>query len=170
MRVFKYFSLIAFAIVCSAVNISAQKPDDVMLTVTGDTTELKMTRAGLDKFTRQKVRAKDHDGKEYTYEGVAIIDILEKVDVKFGAALRGKALASYLLVEASDGYRAVYALPELDPPTADRMIILADRRDGASSPANSGPLQVIVPGDKEHGRWVRQVKSLMIMRAPLFRM
>lgn len=166
MRVFKYFSVIAFAIVSSGINISAQNADEVMLAVAGETIQMKITRAGLDKFARQKVRAKDHDGKEYTYDGVAIKDILEKVDVKFGTALRGNALASYLLVEASDGYRAVYALPELDPPTGDRMIILADRRDGAALPANSGPLQVIVPSDREHARWVRQVKSLTIMRAP----
>ena len=127
---------------------------------------LKLTRADLDKFGRHTVRARDHDGKDYNYDGVALIDILQKAGVKFGDALRGKALATYLLVEAADGYQAVYSLPEFDSSANDRLILLADRQDGAPFPANVGPLKIIVPGDKTHARWVRQVKSFMIVRAP----
>ena len=159
--------LIALLVIGFAIDASAQKPDDVLLAVGGEVaTPLKLTRADLDKFARQKVRAKDHDGKEYNYEGVAVIEILQKAGLKFGDALRGKALAAYLLAEAADGYQAVYALPEFDPPTNDRMILLADRRDGVALPAGAAPLQIIVPGDKTHARWVRQVKSLTIVRVP----
>ena len=112
------------------------------------------------------MRAKDHDGKEYNFEGVAVLEILQKAGLKFRDALRGNALATYVLVEAADGYQAVYALPEFDPPTNDRLILLADRQDGAVFAANAGPLKLIVPGDKTHARWVRQVKSLAIVRAP----
>jgi DMSO/TMAO reductase YedYZ molybdopterin-dependent catalytic subunit len=175
MRYIESACLLAFMIACSFLAISsfAQKPvspsgaADILLTVGGEgTTPLKLTRPDLDKFARQTVRAKDHDGKEYNYEGVAIIDILQRAGLKFGDALRGKALATYLVVEATDGYQAVYALPEFDPPATGRTILLADRRDGGSLPANAAPLQIIVPGDRTHARWVRQVKSLTILRAP----
>ena len=159
--------LLALTITCLAINIFAQKAPDVLLTVGGEVDHpLKLTRADLDKSTRQTLRAKDHDGKEYTYEGVAVLEILQKAGLKFGDALRGKALATYLLVDAADGYQAVYALPEFDPPANDRMILLADRQDGAAFAAAAGPLKMIVPGDKTHARWVRQVKSLTIVRAP----
>ena len=52
------------------------------------------------------MRAKDHDGKEYTYEGV----ILRTAGVKPGEQLRGKTLATCLLVTAANGYEAVFAL------------------------------------------------------------
>ena len=163
--------LIAAVLVCfSALTIVAQtnSSSDVLLTMGGEVSSpLKLTRADLDKFARRTVRAKDHDGKEYNYEGIAIIDILQKAGVKFGEALRGKALATYLLVDAADGYQAVYSLPELDSSINDRLILLADKQDGATFPANVGPLKIIVPGDKTHARWVRQVKSLMIARAPV---
>lgn len=74
-------------------------------------------------------------------------------------------MALYLVVEASDGYRAVFAMPELDPAFSDRVILLADRRDGRPLPDQAGPLQVIVPGEKKHARWVRQVIRLRIGRA-----
>ena len=152
-----------------AISIAAQSgaSSDVLITVGGDgTTALKLTRTDLDKFTRHTVRAKDHDGKEYNYEGVAIIDILQKAGVKFGDAMRGKALATYLLVEGTDGYQAVYSLPELDSSVNERLILLPDKQEGAAFAANVGPLKIIVPGDKTHARWVRQVKSLTIARAP----
>ena len=167
MKFTQRLSLIAFLIAGVLMSASGQKPPDVLLTVGGEVDHpMKLTRADLDSFARQSLRAKDHDGKEYKFEGVAVMDILQKAGVKFGEALRGKALATYLLVEAADGYQAVYALPEFDPPANDRLILLADRQDGAVFPANVGPLKIIAPGDKEHARWVRQVRSLTIVRAP----
>lgn len=162
--------LIAGVLVCFCVLTTAAQTNtssEVLISVAGEVpTPLKLTRADLDKFARHTVRARDHDGKEYNYEGVAMIDILQKAGVKFGEALRGKALATYLLVEAVDGYQAVYSLPELDSSTNERLILLADKQDGAAFPATAGPLKIIVPGDKTHARWVRQVKSFTIARAP----
>ncbi len=167
MKFMQRVCLLSISIACLAIATFAQKAPEVLLTVGGEVEHpLKLTRAGLDKFARQTVRAKDHDGKEYAFEGVAVLEILQKAGLKFGDALRGKALATYLLVEAADGYQAVYALPEFDPPTKDRLILLADRQDGAAFPATAGPLKMIVPGDKTHARWVRQVRSLTIVRAP----
>lgn len=154
---------------CFAAVAFAQKAaaPEVLLTVSGEVEHpLKLTRADLDKFTRQSAQAKDHDGKEYKYEGVALADILQGAGIKFGEALRGKVMATYVLVEAADGYQAVFALPEFDPPTADRMVLLANSRDGIALSTNAGPLQIIVRGDKTHSRWVRQVKSIRILRAP----
>ena len=68
------------------------------------------------------------------------------------------------IVEASDGYRAGFALAELDPAFTDRVILLADHRDGKALAAKEGPLQIIVPGEKKHARWVRQVIRLKVGR------
>jgi DMSO/TMAO reductase YedYZ molybdopterin-dependent catalytic subunit len=159
--------LILFLLAGVLMSASAQRAPDVLLSIGGEVGQpLKLSRADLDKFARQTIRAKDHDGKEYKYEGVAVREILEKAGLKFGDALRGKALATYVLIEATDGYQAVYALPEFDPPTNDRLILLADRQDGAAFADKAGPLKIIAPGDKTHARWVRQVKSMTIVRAP----
>jgi DMSO/TMAO reductase YedYZ molybdopterin-dependent catalytic subunit len=124
-----------------------------------------LTAAEFAKLPRQTVHAKDHDGKEADYEGVALVELLKAAGVKLGQDLRGKALASYLVVEASDGYRAVFALPELDPAFSERVILLADSRDKKPLDERHGPLQIIVPGEKRHARWVRQVISLKIGHA-----
>jgi len=138
----------------------------VVLSVGGDVPRpVKLTNPEFRRLPRQTVRAKDHDGKEGEFEGVPLVDILKAAGVKFGQDLRGPALATYLVVEAADGYRAVFALPELDPAFADRVILLADRREGKPLGEKEGPLRVIVPGEKRHARWVRRVIALKVGRA-----
>jgi DMSO/TMAO reductase YedYZ molybdopterin-dependent catalytic subunit len=128
-------------------------------------TPLSITAAELAQFPRQSVVAKAHDEKVSRFEGVALIDVLKKAGLPTGNDLRGKAVALYVVVNAADGYRAVFALPELDPAFTDRVILLADRRDGQALSSRDGPLQIIVPGEKRHARWVRQVITLRIGRA-----
>jgi DMSO/TMAO reductase YedYZ molybdopterin-dependent catalytic subunit len=115
---------------------------------------------------RRTVKVKDHKGVDAEFEGVPLIDVLRKAGARVDDRLRGGALADYLVIEASDGYRAVFALAELDPAFTDRVILLADRRDGRAIDATEGPLRIVVPGEKKHARWVRQVTGLTIRRAP----
>jgi hypothetical protein len=76
--------------------------------------------------------------------------------------LRGKKLATYLVVEAADGYRVVFALPELDPAYTDKVVLLADRRDGQPLSEKEGKLRIVVPDEKRQTRWARQVISLTV--------
>ena len=138
----------------------------VVVKVEGEvSTPLRLTAAELNQLPRQTVTARAHDGKESRFEGVALFDVLKKAGLPTGNELRGKAVALFLVVEAADGYRAVFALPELDPAFTDRVILLADRRDGQALSSRDGPLQIVVPGEKRHARWVRQVIALRIGRA-----
>ncbi len=104
-------------------------------------------------------------GKESVWEGPTLHEILKAAGVKFSEAIRGKALANYLLVEAADGYRVVFTLPELDPPFTDLTFLLADHRDGASLGESEGRLRIVIPHEKRHARWVRNVGSLNVQRA-----
>jgi len=145
---------------------AAKPAGPVLLTVGGEvTTPLKLTAADLAKLPRRSLRAKTHDGKEATFEGIELGDILKLAGVKFGEQLRGKDLALLLVVGASDGYHAVFALPELDHAFTDRVIILADRRDGQPLAEKEGPLRIVVPDEKREARWVRQVVTFTIRRA-----
>jgi DMSO/TMAO reductase YedYZ molybdopterin-dependent catalytic subunit len=120
----------------------------------------------LATLPRREIRARDRDGTEATFTGVALVDLLRLAGVPLGQELRGQHLATYLLIEAADGYRVVFALPELDPAFTDREVLLADRRDGQPLAAAEGPLRLVVPGEKRHARWIRQVLSCTIHRAP----
>ena len=68
-----------------------------------------------------------------------------------GESLKGKRLASCLLVESADGYRVVIALPELDPAFTDKQILLAYLKDGKPLDEKEGPYRIVIPDEKEDG-------------------
>ncbi len=141
-------------------------PATQVLTVGGEVARpLKLGAADLAKLPRLTVSAKDHDGKPATFEGVALVEVLRLAGVEFGEKLRGKSLALFLVVEAADGYRVVFALPELDSAFTDEVIILAGHRDGKALSEAEGHWRIVVPNEKRQARWVRQVVALTIRRA-----
>lgn len=136
---------------------------DVVLTVNpGVGLERKLSLADLSRLPRRSIRATDESGKESLFEGVLLAEVLKSAGQKFGTELGGKALANYLLVEAADGYRAIFALPELDATFTDAIVLLADHRDGEPLEEREGPLRMIVPHEKRHARWVRRVIALYV--------
>ncbi|HST09994.1 MAG TPA: hypothetical protein VLL05_06440 [Terriglobales bacterium] len=66
-------------------------------------------------------------------------------------------------MEASDGYRVVIALPELDPAFDDKEVLLAFVRNGKALDDKEGPYRLVIPSEKRMARWVRQVTSLKIV-------
>jgi hypothetical protein len=120
----------------------------------------------LAKLPRRAVEAVDRDGRKSKFEGWALGDVLALAGIPRGNDLRGKALATYVQASARDGYRVVFALPELDPAFTDRIVLLADRRDGVALESKDGPLRVVVPGERRQARWIRQVSVLSILNAP----
>lgn len=165
MRNFIYAGLIIFSLaLVAAAQTSAPKEAVLRVEVQNGKTQ-DLTAKDLAKFTRREVKAKGHDEKESIYGGVNLSDILLAAGAKLGKdELRGKELAAYLLVEAADGYKATFAIAELSSEFTDRVILLADTRDGKPLAASQGFWQIIVPDDKKHGRWVRQVVSLKILK------
>lgn len=109
----------------------------------------------------KSVVVKDHDG-EVRYEGVTVQELLSSAGMAFGHSLRGPRLRDYLLAEAADGYGVVFALPELTDEFSDRVVIVADRVNGAALADKDGPLRIVVSDEKKHARWVRNVVSLTV--------
>jgi DMSO/TMAO reductase YedYZ molybdopterin-dependent catalytic subunit len=146
-------------------SMSGAQDKAATLSVSGEVEKtLQLTLSDLSKMPRRSVKAKNHDGKDVTYEGVELREVLSRAGVKFGEQMRGKAVANYVLIQAADKYEAVFALPELDPAFTDRLILLADSADGKPLADSNGPLQIIVPDEKRHARWVRQVMAIVVKR------
>jgi DMSO/TMAO reductase YedYZ molybdopterin-dependent catalytic subunit len=154
-----------YATVPASAQTGEAQAAKISLRISGEVErQLTLAAEDLAKLPRRSVRAKDHSGKDSEFEGSPLVEVLTLAGVKFGEGLRGKNLELYLVVEAADGYRAVYALPELDPAYTDKVILLADKRDGKPMDAREGPLRIVVPDEKRQARWVRQVTGLVVKR------
>ena len=163
------FGRILFLTVCFAAFIvirgQAQTVPTDLRIANSTGTPVTITATEFSKLPHIEHRSKDHDGQEHTYAGVSLAVLLQRVGAPLGGQLRGKALASYLLVEATDGYRVVFALPELDSLFTKQVIFLADQRDGKPLPPEQAPYRIVVPQETKQARWVRQVKTLTVQSA-----
>ena len=70
----------------------AQEPPGILLRVEGDVPRtLELIATDLARLPHRTVRAKDHDGRESTFQGVPLVEVLKAAGVKFGNDLRGPA-------------------------------------------------------------------------------
>ena len=107
---------------------------------------------------------KAHNQKTEVYEGVSLAALLQKAGVPQGEALRGALIATYVLGEASDGYRVAFSLAELDSGIIDSDVLVADTLGGAPLGQDEGPFKLVAPHEKRPARWVRMVKSITVVK------
>ena len=125
--------------------------------------ELNLSADDLAKMPRATVKSSSN-GMETVYEGVWLHEILKKAGVPQGGELRGKALASYVLAQAQDGYQVVFSLGELDPAFIDNEILLADTANGKALFGAQGRFRLVVPKDKPGARSVRMLTKIEVVQ------
>jgi hypothetical protein len=136
-----------------------------MLTVQGiGGTSATLSVSDLSKLPQQTVKVTDH-GTPATFEGVLLTDVLAKVDLPVGEKFHSTGASYFMVAEAKDGYRAVFAWAELDSSFVDKAVYVVTKRDGKPLSDKDGPFQLVVPGEKRTARWVRQVTALRIRQA-----
>jgi hypothetical protein len=89
---------------------------------------------------------------------------LEKAGAPHGKDLRGKALSTYVLATARDGYAVVYTLTEMDAAFTDSEILIADRGKGQALSAAQGPFRIVVPADKKPARSLRMLERIDVVQ------
>lgn len=146
-------ALMMQAVVCASQQLTIQ-------TETGKQTLL--ARADIEALPHVKVTT-GASGVSRTFDGVPLKGVLERAGVGFGETLKGKRLASCLLVKAADGYRVVIALPEIDAAFTDKQIVPAFLKDGKPLDDHEGPYRLVMPDEKRMTRWVKQVTALKIV-------
>lgn len=169
----KIINLAILFVVLFAFSVSAQtdvktpvKTESVLKIEVEGGKSLSLTAKDFSKFTRREIKAKmPHDEKEAVYSGFNLSDVLLDAGAKIGKGeMRGKELAAYLQVEAADGYKVTFAIAEIAPEFTDKVVLLADTIDGKPLGENNGAWQLIVPDEKKHGRWVRQIVSVKVKK------
>jgi hypothetical protein len=106
-----------------------------------------------------------HTNAAEAYSGVPLATLLEKVNAPLGKELHGEAMTSYVVATGSDGYSVVLSLAEVDPEFHAGQVLVADARDSKPLEKN-GPFQLIVSDDKRPARWVHNLVSIALRRAP----
>jgi DMSO/TMAO reductase YedYZ molybdopterin-dependent catalytic subunit len=118
-RTFALSFLVAALAVSTAFSLARQNAKDSsnsILRIKGTIGQpLVMEMADLQVFPRKRVTVIDDRGARVTYEGVPVVELLQHAGVPMGKRLRGAQMKFYVIVDASDGYQVVFALPEFHP-------------------------------------------------------
>ena len=148
-----------------AAVLPAARADEAVLTVSYAGKSVSFTAADLAAMPHQTISALDgHDKKTHEYTGVPARDVLSRVSVPSGEKLRGPFLRLVVIARTKDNYEVAYALAEFDEAFSDRTILLVDRQDGKPLFPSTGPIRLLLPGDKRPARWARMVNSLEIVQ------
>ncbi|WJS93287.1 molybdopterin-dependent oxidoreductase [Flavobacterium johnsoniae] len=145
-------------------NVVAQNSSkEAVLKVEGEVLKpLSISASDFAKIPHVQASMKNREGKLQEYSGVPIIEILKQAGVTLGKELKGENLTKYMLVRGSDGYEVVFSLVELDPAFTNRIIILADMKDGKPLENGVGPFRLVVPEENRPARSVLEVSHLII--------
>jgi DMSO/TMAO reductase YedYZ molybdopterin-dependent catalytic subunit len=160
--------IVLWAIVGVATAAAAQeRPHSGTLVVVADPSKpLTLKPADLQTMPRTSITVKQPDGRGVTHEGVFMAELLKRAGVPLGKALRGDAMATYVVASATDGYRVVFSLAEVDPEFTSSEIMVADRTNGQPLLADQGPIRIVAPKDLAGARSIRMLERIEVVRLP----
>jgi DMSO/TMAO reductase YedYZ molybdopterin-dependent catalytic subunit len=159
-----YTRRLVFGLLVTSALLAQAQDAQTTFQVTGAVKQpLTLSADDLAKMPRASVRTMSN-GMETVYQGVWLHEELEIAGVPQGSELRGKALASYVLAEAQDGFQVIFSLGELDPAFIDNEILLADTANGKSLFGAQGRFRLVVPKDKPGVRSVRMLTKLEVVQ------
>lgn len=122
-----------------------------------------LSAADLNQMPQHTIRVTEH-GQPVTYTGVLVSDVLIKAGAPMGSQLKGKALSSYVLATARDGYAVIYALPEFDSAFTDAQPLIASQSGGKPLDDNQGPFRMVMSQDKKPARSLRMLQKIEVVQ------
>lgn len=132
-------------------------------------TPLSLSLDDLRAFARHSLEVSmQREGETVTtaFTGALVWDVLNAAQPQFDASIPGDPLRLYLVVTGSDGYQAVVSWGEIDPAYTGTPVLLAYEVDGAAIDDAGGPVRLIVPSDRQAGRFVSGVSNISLRDAP----
>ncbi len=121
-----------------------------------------LTAADVSKLPRVKLKVKVHEA-DAEFEGCLLSDALKSCGIKFGDDLKGRRAATVAILDATDNYRTVIPLLEIDSKTTDKQVVIADHRDGKPLDPKEGPFRLVIPDDKRPIRWIRMLRTIRVI-------
>lgn len=105
------------------------------------------------------------------FTGVSLWSFLNLVGLAADPGQPGTHLGEYVVATASDGYRAVFSIGELDPNFGGASMgggnedMIAWATGDGSLLGSDGAFQLVVPGDVKGGRYLHNLMSLQVLAA-----
>jgi DMSO/TMAO reductase YedYZ molybdopterin-dependent catalytic subunit len=96
------------------------------------------------------------------FTGVQVWDLLQEAGLKLDPARNNDKLRKYVVITGSDGYDAVFSLPELDPDFGAEFVLIAYAKDGQPLGPGEGMARAVIGTDKRGGRLVSNIVRIEV--------
>ncbi len=144
------------------VKANAPAPAAVLTVIDETGTSHALTPDDFARLPRLTAKFTSH-GVDAEFSGTSLVELLQATGTAFGKELRGSRTPTVAILEATDGYRVVVSLLEIDPGTNDKPVLVADHRDGKPLDDKEGPYRLILPGDKREVRCIRNLRTILVL-------
>lgn len=164
---------LSFTLLITAAGLPAQQMDQAMparpkaplstaLTVTIDGKTTIFTVADLETLPQKTVKLhNEHTGKDESYTGPLLSDVLAKCGVTLTPATQKMFLHSTVRAIGTDQYFVLYSAAEVAPGLHAGDVLVATRMGGGSLGAD-GNLKLISSEDLKPARWVRNLTAIVL--------
>lgn len=126
---------------------------------------LVMTPADYDREALGKLPQTSLTIGKTVYSGVSLWTLLSKADIVTRPDIKNGILRGFIIATASDGYKVVISLGEVDPDFGNQPCLIATQKDGADF-TSGGFAQLVFPNDVKKGRWVHGLTGLKVSESP----
>ena len=102
-------------------------------------------------------------GKNYVSRCVPLLSLIEAAQPRFVGKTKHPKLRFLVKVQSQDGYSIWLSMGDLSPDFGKREIYVALDADGQPFAGKEAPVRLLVPGDKDYGRWIYGIKAITVV-------
>ena len=117
-------------------------------------------------FSKEVITLKyDLKGKKYFSHCIPLLSFIQAAQPRFPEKGKHPELRFLVKVEGGDGYSIWFSMGELAPDFGARKVYLALDVNNQPFQGKDAPVRLIVPGEKDYGRWIYGIKAITIVDA-----
>jgi hypothetical protein len=104
-------------------------------------------------------------GKKYFSRCVPLLSLIQAAQPRFPDKGKHPELRFLIKVQGKDGYSVWFSMGELSPDFGKRKVYLALDVNNQPFQGKEAPVRLIVPDEKDYGRWIYGIKAITIVDA-----
>lgn len=167
LRQIKFYALSCLALLLATGSLWA-KSEEVPTTfrIQGTVTKAQTWSVSrLEQELKNELKTIDYSikGKEYTSRCVPLLSLIKAAEPSFNTQQKHSELRFLIRVQGRDGYSVWYSLGELLPEFGNRTVYVALDVNGKPYSDREAPIRLIVPGEKDYGRWIYGIATITIV-------
>ena len=156
-------SLFSLALLLSAGRLNAAIPDTFQVTGVVTKPRTWTVQQIQTQFPGQiQTVSYSFKGTNHSAHCLSLLTLLQAAQPNVNPRIKHHLLSFVVFVQGRDGYTIPFTMGELMPDFGNRSAWVALDEDGKPLPDDAGPVELLVPEDKQAARWVHAISTITV--------